>query len=241
MRDSLRRRDDGMVQRLQLLAWPDITGPYRQADRYPDADARRLAHECYQDLAALEPLEIGAAWDEFDGPDAVPFLRFAEDAQEAFTEWHLGLEHRLRGDDLSPAFAAHLSKYRGLIPRLALVCHLANNAFGPVSSEAIGQALGWARYLESHAARAYASTALAEVEAARAIWRRVFKGDLAEPFTAREIYRKGWSGLGDKDRIAAGLTALCDVDWLRTIEGEPGERGGRPSIQYRVNPKALLR
>lgn len=241
VRENFRRYDDGMVQRLQLLAWPDFTGEFREADRFPDTEARNRAHECYRDLAALDAREVGATWDEFDGPDAVPYLRFAEEAQEVFSEWRGGLEHRLRGDDLSPAMLSHLSKYRGLVPRLALICHLANNAFGPVSLEAISQAIAWAEYLETHAARAYASTTLDNAEAARAIWRHVRKGDLSQPFTQREVHRKRWSGLTDKDRLAAGLTALCEADWLRAIDSGPGEQGGRPSTTYQVNPKALRR
>jgi hypothetical protein len=239
VRDSLRGHDDGMVQRLQLLVWPDFTGEFREADRYADSAARQAAHECYRDLAKLDPREIGARWDEFDGPDGVPYLRFAEDAQEVFSEWRGVLEQRLRGDDLSAAMIAHLSKYRGLVPRLALICHLANNAFGPVSLEAVDQALAWARYLETHAVRAYASTSLDNAEAARAIWRRVRKGDVPQPFTGREIYRKGWAGLADKSRVEAGLAALCDADWLRATKADQGDGGGRPSTIYHVNPKAL--
>jgi hypothetical protein len=239
IRESLRRFDDGMVQRLQLLAWPDFTGPFREVDRYPDSQARQVAHECYADLASMDVREIGAVWDEATGPYGVPYLRFAEDAQEVFSEWRGALEHRLRGDDMPPSLLAHLAKYRGLIPRLALVCHLANNGHGPVTAQAAAQAIGWASYLESHAVRAYASMGADNAEAARAIWRRVRKGDLSQPFTARDIYRKGWSGLTDKERLAAGLTALCDADWLRPIEAVRGESGGRPSVGYGVNPKAL--
>ena len=76
IRESMRKFDDGMVQRLQLLAWPDIDAEYREVDRHPNTDARRAAFECYQDLAELNVNEIGAARDDFAGPDAVPFLRF---------------------------------------------------------------------------------------------------------------------------------------------------------------------
>jgi hypothetical protein len=236
IRDSIRRFDDGMVQRLQLLAWPDFDTEFREVDRYPDSEARRSAHECYSGLASLDLHEIGAEFDDYDGPGAVPFLRFSEEAQEAFSDWRGGLESKLRGDDLSAALVAHLSKYRGLIPRLALVCHLAGNDFGPVSRDAAIKSFRWADYLESHARRAYASTALDNAEAARAIWRRVRKGDLPTPFTARDIQRKGWSGLNDKERIAAGIAALVDADWLGA---DSAETGGRPTTFYRGNPRAL--
>ena len=120
MRESIRRFDDGMVQRLQLLAWPDPTAEFREVDRYPNSEARRAAHDCYSDLATLEVRELGAQWDEHDGPNAVPYLRFCDEAQEAFTGWRADLEHKVRSDELAPAMAGHLSKYRGLIPRLEI-------------------------------------------------------------------------------------------------------------------------
>lgn len=236
IRESLRSFDDGMVQRLQLLAWPDFAGPFREVDRHPDSAARQLAHECYSDLAKLDAVEIGATWDPVTGPGGVPFLRFADDAQDAFASWRGGLEQRLANDDLAPCLKSHLAKYRGLVPRLALVCHLANNAFGPVSLQATSQAMRWAAYLESHARRAYAATTVENAEAARAIWRRVRKGDLPATFTARDIQRKGWTGLADKARVAMGLAALLDADWLAATEVPTG---GRPSTIVSVNPKAL--
>ncbi len=237
IRESIRRFDDGMVQRFQLLAWPDFKGEFREADRSPDREARWLAHQCYADLAGLDVRELGAQRDEFDGPDAIPYLRFADEAQEAFSDWRYSLERsKLSSDDFPPAMIAHLSKYRGLVPRLALVCHIANNAYGPVSSTAAAQAIGWADYLESHAWRAYASLSLDNAEAARAVWRRVRKGDLPAQFTARDIQRKGWSGLSDKGRVAAGLNALVEADWIGSTQTETG---GRPTTIYQSNPKAF--
>ena len=236
IRDSLRQMDDGMVQRFQLLAWPDFDAPFREVDRYPNAEAQRAAFQCYERLAALDPVTIGAQRDEFDGEDAVPYLRFAPDAQAAFAVWRGGLEHRLRDEELPAHLAAHFSKYRGLMPRLALVCHLASGGTGPVSLAALTQAQGWITYLESHARRVYASTDVDNAEVARAIWRRVKKCDLPAPFTLRDIQRKGWSMLKDKARIEGGLTALAEADWLRHTKLETG---GRPTNLYLPNPRSM--
>ena len=236
IRQSVKRFDDGMVQRLQLLAWPDFEAGFQEVDRYPDIEARRIAHECYSELGSLDPRQIGAGLDEDDGSEAVPFLRFSDEAQENFAAWRASLELKVRSDDLSTPLRQHLSKYRGLIPRLALVCHLASDGFGPVSPEATIRALRWAEYLETHAHRAYASTTVDNAEAARAIWRRVRKRELPASFTAREIERKGWSGLNDRERVSAGLAALVDADWLRASRTDTG---GRPTTIYQPNPKAL--
>jgi hypothetical protein len=116
LRESLRCHDDGMVQRLQLLAWPDISGQFVEVDRYPDSAAREAAFACYDELARLNIHEVEAQRDEFGGDDAVPFLRFAPDAQEVFSRWRAGQERLVRSGELPPALSAHLAKYRGLIP-----------------------------------------------------------------------------------------------------------------------------
>ncbi len=239
MADSLQRFNDGMVQRLQLLAWPDFTGAYVECDRAALSAARQAAWRFYREVAALDTQELRADWDSEAGPGHFPFLRFAPDAQTLFSQWMEGLERKLRGGELEPPLMAHLAKYRGLIPRLALLCHIANDATGPVSPDALQMAVRWGDYLESHARRAYGALSLDNVSAARSIWRRVKRGDLPQPFTARDIQRKGWSGLAQKERVEAGLKALCEADWLAGNTPDSGPGGGRPSKLYRPNPKAL--
>lgn len=238
MRQSLASMNDGMVQRLQLLSWPDLGGEFREVDRYPDSDAKAAAFACYDRLAALDAPSVGAEMDAFGDEKAFPFLRFEDDARESFSEWWAKLERKVRGDDLPPAFIAHLSKYRGLIPRLALLCHLASGGTGPVTVKAAATALRWGNYLEAHAWRAYSSLGVASAESARAIWRKVKQDQLPRPFTARDIQRKGWSGLSDKADVTAGLTTLADADWIIPQEVQTG---GRPSTVYVPNPLALAR
>lgn len=57
--------------------------------------------------------------------DGVPTFTFAPDALERFRDWREVLERRLRGDELPRPMIGHLSKYRKLVPALALVIHLA--------------------------------------------------------------------------------------------------------------------
>jgi len=55
-------------------------------------------------------------------------------------------------------------------------------------------------------------------------------GDLPDGFAARDIRRKGWSGLTDNEQIKAGLESLADFDWIapKTID-----------TLYAINPRAL--
>lgn len=113
----------------------------------------------------------------------------------------------------------------------AVLCHLAACDTGPVSKNAVLQALAWGEYLESHARRAYGSISRPGIATAKAILRRIEKGDLPASFTARDIYRHNWSKLADREQVAEGLQLLVDYGHLRE---ERVETSGRPATIYHV-------
>ena len=177
------------------------------------------------------PQDVGATIE--DG-NAVPYLQFTDEARRLFVEYRTGLETKVRGNTLSPELAAHLSKYRGLVPRIALILHLASGGTGSVSAEAITMAIRWADYLEAHARRVYAAAEAAPVDTAKLIWKRIESNTIKCGFTARDIYTRGWSQLKDKAEVERGLGALVHAHWLAMC---PEETGGRPIVRYYINPK----
>ncbi len=231
---------DGLLQRFQLLVWPDPPKSWRNVDRRPDAAAKERAFAVYEKLDALSPEGAGAT---DDGEGGVPALRFAPDAQEVFDEWREELEARLRGGDLSPPLESHLAKYRSLMPSLALVFHLVSvvdgkaEAAGGVGAEAALRATAWCEYLETHARRLYASAEDAALESARALLRRIRKGDVPDGCAVREVYRgHEWSKLSTPEEVNAAAAVLEDHGWLRV---EKVGTKGRPTLKLRLNPMLL--
>lgn len=225
------RGADGLLQRFQLLAWPDDPADWRNVDRWPDTDAKAAAFAVFERMASLDPLAVGGRDD-----DGLPFLRFDPAAQDAFDEWRQDLEVKLRNGE-PEAIEAHLSKYRSLVPSLALLCHLADQPHGgPVTLAAVLRAADWCEYLEAHARRLYAQGLGADCAAAHALAARIRRGDVKDGSTPRDIYRNGWASL-DKAATYRGLEALEDCGWLRLEEAPPGKGGGRPSVVIRLNPK----
>jgi len=118
-------------------------------------------------------------------------FRFAPDAQGCFIEFMASLEPRVRGDELHPALASHLAKYRKLMPALALLFELADRAavgsqslegrpgevgHGPlVSLEHTRQAVAWCDYLESHALRIYSCITTPQMRAAQVLAEKIRK------------------------------------------------------------------
>jgi len=232
---------DGLVSRFGFLVWPDQVAEWHNVDRRPDTAARQAAADVFERLDALDPLAIGATGEDGE----IPCLRFDDAALELFTHWRTELELRLRRGEDHPAIEAHLTKYRKLVPALALLTHLADNGGAVVGEPALFKALAWAEYLEAHARRAYASVTNAQAEGARALLRRIRKGDIADDagkpldaFAARDVYRRGWSHLGTPDAFYEAAKMLCDFDYLREEVTASGPKGGAPKQAYRVNPKA---
>jgi hypothetical protein len=228
---SLANNDDGMVQRIQILVWPDMTSGWEPMDFPSDDIATTTAFQLCRRLAKLRPDDVGAI---VENGSAIPYLRLSDEAREVFVQYRRGLEAKVRGRSLSPPLAAHLSKYRGLVPRIALIMHLASGGTGSVSVDAIIVAIRWADYLEAHARRVYAAAEAAPVDTAKLIWKLIESKKIECGFTARDIYTQGWSQLKDKAEVERGLGALVHAHWLAM---RPEETGGRPTVRYYINPK----
>lgn len=226
---------DGLLQRLQLLVWPDGLGAWQQPAHWPDKTARERAYAVYQALDTLDPAAIGATVD--DGP--IPYLRFAPAAQEVYDTWRDDLERRLRSDELAafPAFESHIAKYRSLMPSLALLFHLVTavdtHMTGPVSEDATRLAAAWCEYLELHARKVYHAELAGDVAAAHMLAAKIAAGLVVDKQPVRDIYLANWRGLDTADQVYAALAFLATHSWVRV---ETITTGGRPSKIVRLHP-----
>jgi hypothetical protein len=99
------------------------------------------------------------------------------------------------------------------------------------------RAITFSKYLESHAQRLYDLLLRSDASAARALGQRIQAGELGERFTTRDIYRREWAELDDRETVVAALELLDDLDWLRSETTISGPKGGRAKTEYRVNPR----
>jgi len=228
--------DDGLLQRLQVIVWPEAQGKWRNVDRGPDIDARDIAAHVFESMDALNPDQLGI---EGHGED-IPALRFTPEAQEVFNDWRGCLETRLRGSEFvsCPAFESHLAKYRSLMPSLALIFHLvevvAGREVGAVSSEAANRAIKWCTFLEAHARKVYAAEINSDTASTHAFVEKIKSGHIEDGQRIRDIYRRGWSGLANAEAVH---NALDLAERHNLIRIEEVETEGRPGEVIRFNPK----
>jgi hypothetical protein len=231
--------NDGLIQRFGLMVWPDQKPDWEDRDVFFNRSARERAFDLYKRLHKLNPCDIGAEQGEWDD---IAYLRFADDAREEFKRWRTRHELRLRADgDLPPVLVEHFSKYRSLVPSLALLNHLADGQAGPVSATAVMRALALTEYLEAHAKRIYAAGSGTATSTARSILMKIKRGELRNGFSLRDIMRPSWSGLTDREKVRAGLEVLQDYHYVREINIAGHDTGGRPKTYYDINPKLRVR
>ena len=231
---------DGLLQRFQLVVWPDRLPPYRRTEREPDRAARDRAFRVYRALDRLDATGMGAA---LHGDGGVPCLAFDPEAQALFDAWRDELEARVRGDELqrTPAFCSHLAKYRSLMPSLALLFYLIETAGGPAVSGVSGISLhaarcsaAWCEYLEAHARKVYRRELAADTEAARALAAKIEAGEVAEGEKIRDLHRRQWSGLRTPEAVWQALTTLERLGWVRVVDRSiPGS----PSYAVNLHPE----
>lgn len=224
--------NDGLIQRFQLLVWPDVPPGWEYVDRAPNAASEEQATRVFRKLVELDV-------------EAPRRFHFALDAQPCFIEWFEDLEAKLRGDQLHSALVSHLSKYRSLMPALALLIALAESAAGNGNADTVSlshaqQAAAWCEYLESHARRVYSCIVTPQLRAVRELADKIKHRKVGADgsFSCRDVYLKGWSGLDSPDAVKRAAEVLQDAGWVRVdVSAEPGQAGGRPSMRYEVNPR----
>jgi hypothetical protein len=201
--------DDGLIQRFQMSVYPDLPPVWRFRDFSPNPNSERDVLALFRYLYALDPAQLDA---ESDESCDTPYLRLSSGAEP-------------------PHIESHLSKYSALAGRLALVLHLAERNSGPVSDAAMEAAIAWCAFLEAHARRIYAPVTDDGISTAHLLLRK--REELADGFSAREVYRKGWTGLTDRAMVEAGLELLVDHGYLIAWTEGVSDLGGRPSTRFR--------
>jgi hypothetical protein len=233
--------NDGLPQRLQLAVYPDTK--YRPVvDEYPNKEARTRAHDVIRTLASADFFSWSGIVPADEEEEFIPAFRFDPEAQDYFDEWLRDLTKDLFIEDEEPIITEHLGKFRSLMPSLALIFHLIDmaadsigNVESRVSKEAVLRAGAWCQFLGKHIRRIYGLVLDVRLQAATRLSKKIKSGALPNPFTERDVYRKHWMMLDNKDIVEAACDELISLGWLR--EYQPIALIGRPRASlYFINP-----
>lgn len=215
---------------------------------YPDFFKKDYIDQC-PDKATIEAVyKIAAIIDSDDflksskskaltANNELLHFSFESVGQERFKQWLIGLEEQIDKEG-NALIKEVLSKYRGLIPSLALIFHVVTIALTgqdkntPVTLDMLNMAIRWHPYLESHARRIYGIKDNVVEVAAASLAKKIKDGTFGREFSVRDVYSKRLAGIGRNTEIAAtACETLAQLYWLREIH-DSGVKGTR----YEVNP-----
>ena len=220
--------DDGLIQRFQLAVYPDDMGKWVNVDRWPYSNLRNGAFEIFKRLDEMEA-------QPFDDEGRVVGVRFDEAGQRVFNAWREELEIKIKDPVIHPAIESHLTKYRSLMPSIALVINEVEEGHcKKVTEQSARKASAWCQYLESHMHRIYGGAIDPVAQSAALILSR--RDNLTDGFTQRIVKRKGWVGLAETEYVRKSLDELVESGYLREVQSEKTSGGGRPTSTYFWNP-----
>ena len=215
--------DDGLLQRIQLLVWPDEQPVWKRSCEEPNRDAKSEAFKIYEQVDQ-------ACHERQDDP-----VRFDDHAQAMYDEWRDQLEIRLRDESIaqSPAYEAHISKYRGLVPSIACIIWISEGHYLPeqIGPYDVQRAIRWSEFLDLHARRVYGISPVSMTVSAMAS--KIESGCVEDGSTVREVSRAKWSCLTEPEDVTEALRGLSEHGWVRV---QVVKRGSRRSRIVRIHP-----
>ena len=227
--------DDGYIQRmLQLAVQPTITEEFELLDIRPSLEAEGAVRDLFKAAQSMR-LDRNSLTQRI----MPKVLKFDPDAQVEFDQFFVALENKLRSGGISnPVIAAHFGKYRGTLPKLALVMALAIDPFATsISLEAFRKAVSLLLFYRAHAIRIYGVVTRGDLFSAYELLERIKKGQINDGFNPRDdIQRKEWQGLRTSSEVDAAIDLLVKHNHLRVIaEGT----NGRPKRTVQIHPNLI--
>lgn len=216
--------DDGLIQRFQLAIWPDDIGSWKWIDRVPNQEAKVRYDRVFESLHNLDFMTVDGEPRQF---------RFTSEAQELFIQWMKKIQDIARNPEIHPVLESHILKMPQTIAGLALLFEIIDGGRDVVGVTATVRALSWSDYLLSHAKRLYSIATNFSLDSAKLILDR--KKKLPNPFSVRDIQRKGWSGLDSVELINESLAWLMDYGYLSRETISSVDTNGRPKVAYHWN------
>jgi uncharacterized protein DUF3987 len=242
-------QDDGLIQRFQIPVWPDaIEGVGKDTPRNDETYGNVL--EIFRTLDRMLVRDrFQPMTDKYD-PDGMPFIGFSADAQEVMTDYLREIAHKMRtlGPNEHPALTSHFSKYRSLMPTLALIHHVVAHAAGnatskPVSLEAAKLARKSCKILATHAKRMYSSLRRQRPSerGADALYKKILAHEIgAEPMKARDVQRAMPTVFDDVEAVEAALSNLTKRGVVAPRPVPTGaKRGPQLTKVYDLNPRVF--
>jgi hypothetical protein len=220
--------DDGLLQRVQLIAYPRPTR-IKTIDKAPNNEPEKRIKDIIKKIYDYEQKYPGLIT-----------IHLTKDARELFEEYWEKLQDTIYTEAEGSLLKSFLSKYPRLILSLSLIFHvLEDNQFldthSPISRESMRKAVAMTKYYKSHLLRLLDETVNEDKQVLCVFAQKLIDDEIKSHMTLRDIYRKGWKGI-TKESIAQIAEYFTEINWIKVIECR-SSKGGRSTKKILINPK----
>ncbi len=229
-----KKRDISVLQRIQILLYPDSYAPLPAIDKRPNYVARENIFDLFHMIDSVAHAKEGV----------IPAVRFSDEAQEIFDQWAYELKIRVKNaESKNDLLSTHLANYYSLMPSLALLFSVLErpkniHGWNSVSASATNLAVRWCMFLEQHAKKAYNVGFVTQASAVKKIAHHIEAGSVMHGSTLKSICRQHDRFLSAPELVRQAIEKLEDFGWLRIIASDGAKRISlHPKFQS--NPNAL--
>lgn len=213
--------NDGLMARFSGMVFPDRV-EFEYIDEPPSKEEYQKILNMLRKLRDFDANKVEGCEVTTSG---LPFVEFDDEAQNLFISWLQWHEKRLQAENLSEGLEAHLGKYTKAVCTLALTFHLLAWAdqgedarLKRVTHKALTLAIRWSSILEGHARVIYDGLAKKSVASSFTLLEHIEAGDVTHLMSVRDIYRKCWSGLADRESVLNACDVLQNLGHLKLIK-----------------------
>lgn len=223
---------DGFLQRFCLATFSDQPLDFTFTDQPPNVQAmndfRGLLHQL-----AFNP---GGS---FSSINPLPLeFRFGRASMDKYKNWMFHNAQK-KATHSNPGLIQYRNKLDGVVPALSMLFELCERYAGipgdgnVVSIESLTMAIDLAEYCSAHSECIYSRSLDSSVVKAHALLAQIKDGTITSPFTIREVYRAGRSGLSTKQDVIAAVRQLIEYNWILEESNRSIETFGAKFI---INP-----
>lgn len=217
--------NDGLMQRFQLITYPDTPTTYQE-------NSVEISDELKEKIKEISV--------KLDNRCKTPSLFcFDQEAQILFDKWYYTNENLLRSET-KEYWQAHLGKTPKLVCALAIQLHLLSEidkdqVSNQISLKTLENSIELTKYYLAHAERVYNSIETAVMADARKIFSMIKAKKLGKKFKPCDIYRNQSGPLKDPERVSKALEVLKEYNIIALESYRPST--GRPGKTWIVHPK----
>ena len=231
------QNDDGFIQRIQLIAYPNQDIVPEFVDKGLDKELQRKIKQLFEEFCNLDGSKYGEKH-----PDDNSFItKLSPEAYARFSAYMDSNEKEVHRSE-NGGYKNHIGKFGKLFSGLILIFHVIDNietkrVVHKAPLHVVDMAILWCELFKAHAKKLYDTEYNFESLSGFALAKKINEGKVEDGSSLRSLHRNGWTNLTSIQEVESACQFLEKHNWLSVAEEKP--TSGRPSNKIKFNQNLL--